>query len=88
MGQPHARGHTPATDTIVLADTAEVANGASDRNRTRDHRFTRAALYLLSYRGTAQQGIRHIVARLGGQRIVDVSWDRAPTIMGPYHTRR
>ena len=30
--------------------------GACDRNRTRDHRFTRAALYLLSYTGAAPQG--------------------------------
>lgn len=26
-------------------------SGACDRNRTRDHRFTRAALYQLSYTG-------------------------------------
>ena len=75
-------------DGLGVVTTLAKEYGASDRNRTRDHRFTRAALYLLSYRGTAQQSIRHIVARLGGQRIVDVSWDRAPTIMGPYHTRR
>lgn len=32
------------------------ASGASDRIRTRDHRFTRAALYQLSYRGMPPHG--------------------------------
>lgn len=32
------------------------ASGASDRIRTRDHRFTRAALYQLSYRGMPPDG--------------------------------
>ena len=38
-------------DGLGVVTTLAKEYGASDRNRTRDHRFTRAALYQLSYRG-------------------------------------
>ena len=43
-------------DGLGVVTTLAKEYGASDRNRTRDHRFTRAALYQLSYRGMSPRG--------------------------------